>query len=131
MMRRTFWRVAALLGWYSAQPWASLTAWAQTVILAPTKKLIPAGPGQKPFDVTRHTIPLGEIRDGGPARDGIPALVDSKSVAAGQAGPLLRDSDRVLGVFLNGQAKAYPVRILNWHELVNDTVGGRAVLVSW
>ncbi|MBI1984016.1 MAG: DUF3179 domain-containing protein, partial [Acidobacteria bacterium] len=34
-------------------------------------------------------------------------------------------------VFLNGEAKAYPVRILTWHELVNDRVGGRAILVSW
>ncbi len=109
----------------------SPTALAQTVITEPKTKLVPAGPGQKPFDVTRHTIPLSEIRGGGPARDGVPALVHANFIAADQVGRLLKKSDRVLGVFLNGEAKAYPVRILNWHELVNDSVGGRPVLVSW
>jgi hypothetical protein len=43
----------------------------------------------------------------------------------------LKPSERVLGVALNGEAKAYPLRILNWHELVNDSVGERPVLVTW
>ncbi len=106
-------------------------ALAQTVITEPKTKLVPAGSGQKQLDVTRHTIPLSEIRGGGPQRDGIPALVHPGFITADQVGRLLKKSDRVLGVFLNGEAKAYPVRILNWHELVNDSVGGRPVLVSW
>ncbi len=94
-------------------------------------RLLPAGPGKKPFDVTRHTVPLQEIQTGGPARDAIPALVSSKFLTASQADRMLQSSERVLGVFLHGEAKAYPVRILNWHELVNDSVGGRPILVSW
>jgi len=43
----------------------------------------------------------------------------------------LDDRDDVLGVTLGGIAKAYPVRILSWHELVNDDFGGEPVLVSW
>lgn len=103
----------------------------QPVIVEPKPKLVPAGRGQKPFDVTRHVIPLAQIEAGGPPRDGIPALVRPHFLAADEVKKLLRDSDRVLGVHLNGEARAYPVRILNWHELVNDFVGGRPILVSW
>ena len=111
--------------------WGIDYASGQTVITESKPRLLPAGPGRKPFDVTRHTITLSEITDGGPPRDGIPALDNPKFIFAQNVGRLLKDSQRVLGVFLNGEAKAYPVRILNWHELVNDTAGGRAILVSW
>ncbi len=93
-------------------------------------KLISNGAGQKPFDVTQHTIPLSEIQRSVP-KDAIPALVHPKFVAAGEVGKLLNDKDRVLGVLLNREAKAYPIRILNWHELVNDEAGGQPTLVSW
>jgi hypothetical protein len=43
----------------------------------------------------------------------------------------MRDDEQVLGVFLNGVARAYPIRILSWHELVNDRFGNLPVLVSW
>jgi|SRR5579884_463087 hypothetical protein len=92
---------------------------------------LPAGRGQTPWDVTRHTIPLGEIQAGGPPRDGIPALNFPAFVPAEAADRLLRPSDFVLGIAMDGQAKAYPVRILNWHELVNDDIAGHPVLVSW
>ncbi len=108
-----------------------LSAGTETVTTEPHRKFIPAGRGQRPVDVTRHTIPLKEIQPGGPAPDEIPALVRPRFVAAEQGDRLLKGYDRVLGVFFNGEAKAYPVRILNWHELVNDTLGGRPVLVAW
>jgi Protein of unknown function (DUF3179) len=92
---------------------------------------IPAGPGQKPFNVTRHLIPLTDIQSGGPPKDGIPALVNPAFISAAQADHELRPSDILLGVEFGGVAKAYPVRILNWHEVVNDEVGNQAVLVSW
>ena len=103
----------------------------QAVTTEPKQVLLPAGLTRKPFDVTRHVVPLSEIREGGPARDRIPALVYPTFLAAHKAAGILKDSDRVLGVFWNGVAKAYPVRILNWHELVNDELGGRPILVSW
>jgi hypothetical protein len=94
-------------------------------------KYISAGRGQAPFNVTRHLIPLGEIRSGGPPKDGIPALTDPAFVSASEANRLLRPSDFVLGVDFEGVAKAYPIRILNWHEIVNDELGRQPVLVSW
>ena len=87
-------------------------------------------PGGFSFDVTRHTVPLDEIRGGGPPKDGIPALVDPAFVSPANAREL-HPQDQVLGVHLAGYSKAYPVRILNWHELVNDQIGGRPILVTW
>lgn len=93
-------------------------------------KFISNGPGQKPFNVTRHTVPVSEIQRSVP-KDAIPALVEPQFVRSSEIGNLLAPKDRVLGVYLNGEAKAYPIRILNWHELVNDEVGGQPILVSW
>jgi|SRR5579875_1717243 len=103
----------------------------QKVTIERTPKFIFAGPHQKPFNATRHLIPLNQIRIGTLSKDDIPALDHPAFITAAQANALLKDSDRILGVFLNGQAKAYPVRILNWHEAVNDSIGGRPILVSW
>lgn len=111
--------------------WSTDNLSGQTVITESKPRLLPAGPGRKPFDATRHTVSLSEITDGGPPRDGIPALDNPKFISAQSVDRVLKGSDRVLGVLINGEAKAYPVRILNWHELVNDTAGGRAILVSW
>jgi hypothetical protein len=82
------------------------------------------------WDYSRHSIPVEEILSGGPPRDGIPALLDPKFVPAGEAG-FLKPNDRVLGFVHGDEARAYPIRILSWHELVNDRVGGVPVLASW
>lgn len=82
------------------------------------------------WDFSRHAIPLEAITGGGPSRDGIPALTSPKYLPASRAG-FLREEEQVLGVFINGVARAYPTRILSWHELVNDRFGGLPVLVSW
>lgn len=103
----------------------------QKIIVERKPKFLTAGPGLRPYDVTRHLIPLNQIQSGGPSRDQIPALFYPAFISSAAGGRLLKKSERVLGVFWNGQAKAYPVRILNWHELVNDTIGGRPILVSW
>jgi hypothetical protein len=102
---------------------------AQQVVIEPHPRYIPSE-GRQPFDVTRHSVPLEEIR-ASVARDAIPALTRPEFLSADQADRLLKRSERVLGVALNGEAKAYPLRILNWHELVNDSLGGQPVLVSW
>lgn len=96
-----------------------------------TPKYIAAQKGTKPLDVTRHVIPLPDIVQGGPPRDGIPALTRPAFVSVTEADRFLNASDVVLGVQFDGNAKAYPVRILNWHEVVNDDVGSQPVLVTW
>ncbi len=71
-------------------------------------------------------IRLDEIRWGGVVRDGIPPLKDPKTLSAGEA-TYLSNEDIVFGVHFNGQSRAYPKRILAWHEMVKDHVGGQSI----
>ena len=82
------------------------------------------------FDLTRHSVPLDQLVDGGPGKDGIPAILTPTFISATGA-TFLRDEDRVLGLTAGTEAKAYPVKILNWHEIVNDTIGGKAIVVTY
>ena len=71
-------------------------------------------------------IRLDEIRWGGVRRDGIPPLKNPKMLEAADAN-YLSDSDVVFGIDLNGDARCYPKRILAWHEMFKDTIGGESV----
>ena len=86
------------------------------------------------FDYSKHSIDTDEILSGGPPKDGIPSISDPKFIAASEA-TFLKDSDKVMGVVIsNGKgdvAKAYPIKILNWHEAVNDEQGPLKFLVTW
>jgi hypothetical protein len=82
------------------------------------------------LDLSNLSVPADEILSGGPPKDGIPALTDPEAVPAAEAS-FLQPSDRVLGVPLGGHSRAYPIRILNWHEVVNDRVGGSAIVVTY
>ena len=82
------------------------------------------------FDVTDPLVPVEDILHGGPGRDGIPAIDKPAFVAAEQAG-FLSSTDRVLGLYFAGEPRAYPIRIMNWHEIVNDRVDGAAILVTF
>lgn len=83
------------------------------------------------FDTTRHSIPLDEIRPGGPPKNGIPSIDRPRFLSAKDAPAEIKPGDRVLGLTLNGEARAYPIAILNWHEIVNDTLGGQAVVITY
>lgn len=82
------------------------------------------------FDLDNASIPADEIHHGGPPKDGIPAIDDPRFVEADAAGFLAPD-DRVMGMRHNGVAKAYPIKILNYHEVVNDEFNGEGVVVSF
>jgi hypothetical protein len=82
------------------------------------------------WDYSRRSIDIDKIQSGGPPRDGIPALFEPKTLPAKWV-DFLDEDDQVLGVVHNGIARAYPTRILSWHELVNDDFGGDPLLVSW
>ena len=71
-----------------------------------------------------------QIRSGGPPPDGIPAIDHPRFERAGQVG-WLRPNEPVLAAEVNGEARAYPVQILIWHEIVNDTVGGIPVAITY
>ena len=72
----------------------------------------------------KSIIRLDEIRWGGVRRDGIPPLKNPAMITAAEAG-WLQDSDVVFGVAINGDVRAYPKRILAWHEMFKDRIGGR------
>lgn len=88
--------------------------------------------GPSPFQDVLSSCDLfsDKIFDGGPGRDGIPALTNPAFTTAGAA-THLTESDRVLGVVIDGAARAYPFIVMWWHEMVNDTLGGTPVLVSY
>ncbi|RME33615.1 MAG: DUF3179 domain-containing protein [Gammaproteobacteria bacterium] len=92
--------------------------------------LIRAQEAMNGFDLTGSLVPAGAIEAGGPPRDGIPAL-DHPSMLPVSRASWLHPDDRVLGVTLGGDSRAYPVRILNWHEVVNDTVHGVPLLITY
>lgn len=83
----------------------------------------------KGFDLSNSSIPIGEIKDGGPPKDGIPSIDKPKFVNSKKA--ILADDDRVLGVKENGIAKAYPIKIMNYHEIVNDHFEDQPVVVTY
>ncbi len=82
------------------------------------------------FDLTDTLVPVDEIHWGGVQRDGIPSINQPKFVAASDA-KFLGKKDRVLGVYRNGIAKAYPIRILDRHEVVNDKFADEGVVVTY
>ena len=75
-------------------------------------------------------IRLEEITWGGVIVDGIPSLDDPQLISAAEAG-YLRPSDLVFGVEINGDARAYPLRIMGWHEMFNDVIGGEPVALAY
>ena len=75
-------------------------------------------------------VDLGQIFSGGPPPDGIPPLEDPAFEQAGDV-DWLPEVEPVLALEINGDARAYPLRIMTWHELVNGTVGGVPVTVSY
>jgi hypothetical protein len=78
----------------------------------------------------KHLVPLDKIRSGGPPKDGIPSIDDPKFAKAEDAA-FMSDDDIVIGLEINGDARAYPLFILVWHEIVNDKVGNTPVAVTY
>ena len=82
------------------------------------------------FTLDNAIVPKEEILAGGPPKDGIPALLEPKFVSAENA-DFLDPEDQVIGLLLQGQPKAYPIKILNWHEVVNDDAGDTSIAVTF
>lgn len=82
------------------------------------------------FDLSNVSIDKTEILSGGPGRDGIPSIDDPKFISI-EAVDFLRDEDMVIGLVRGDIARAYPLRILVWHEIVNDIIENDAVAVTY
>lgn len=81
-------------------------------------------------DFTRAVVPLDEITPGGPPKDGIPSI-DRPAVTPVAEVTGLADREPVHVLEIDGRVRAYPLRILIWHEIVNDLLGGHAVAVTY
>ncbi len=82
------------------------------------------------FDLTVSLIDSNKIFAGGPPKDGIPAINTPKFIDPEKAS-YLQGSDRILGVEINGVSRAYPIAILNWHEIVNDQIDNTYFAVTY
>jgi len=82
------------------------------------------------FDLINTSVPRELIMSGGPAKDGIPSLDNPKFTFASNA-TFLHDTDRVLAIQFQGITKAYPIKIMNYHEVVNDNFNGHAVAITF
>lgn len=82
------------------------------------------------FRLDDALVPREEILAGGPPKDGIPAILQPKFVHPPEV-VFLSPDDLVIAVEVEGEAKAYPIKILNWHEVVNDIVGRIPVVVTF
>jgi hypothetical protein len=81
-------------------------------------------------DFSKASVPLDEIVSGGPEKDGIPAI-DKPEFTAIRGNHGLSPREPVISVHIDREARAYPLRILIWHEIVNDTVDGTPIAVTF
>lgn len=99
----------------------------------PTPEERPPAGAERAFstDFSKHSVPYSEILSGGPPKDGIPAIDEPRFVSVAEADAWLKPQEPVILFQLNGDARAYPIQILIWHEIVNDVVGGVPVTVTF
>ena len=81
-------------------------------------------------DFTKYSVSFDDIFSGGPPKDGIPSIDDPKFVTVAEIEDLA-DTEPVVGLAIGDDIRAYPLRILMWHEIVNDEVGGVPVSVTF
>jgi hypothetical protein len=117
--------------------------WAQRLLDQPARVGDGRNVASYGFDLSTCLLPRDQIVAAGFSKDGLHAPTNPPMFTVTQAqefgaelrrthqGKFLVDSDRVIGVVVDGVARAYPLRILNWHEVVNDTVGGRPICVTY
>jgi hypothetical protein len=113
-----------------AAPTASVTP--ETEAAQPTPDRPPAS-AEREFrtDFSRHTVPYSEILSGGVPKDGIPSIDHPRFVSITEADGWLQPVEPVVFVEVGDAARAYPIQILMWHEIVNDELGGLPLLVTF
>lgn len=131
-LRGAAWIVLAVTAFFVAVGFVQIRAALRVAAMRPPRE-------RAPFDLTNLAVDPGVVVPGGLPRDGLaplytpplltPARVDSLNRAI--RGKYLTPDDRVIGVVVRGQARAYPVRVLDWHEVALDTLGGVPLAVCW
>ena len=82
-------------------------------------------------DGVKHSVPLEEILSGGPPKDGIPSIDNPKFISSKEADAWLTDEEPGIAFSQGNTHRFYPYQIIVWHEIVNDTIEGQRVLVTY
>lgn len=82
-------------------------------------------------DGYKHSVPLNEIKGGGPPQDGIPPIDNPKFITVAEADDFLTDEEPGIAYAQAGIDRFYPFQILVWHEIVNDTFEGQRALITY
>ena len=112
-----------------------VTAW---TVIAPLSSRPTVEISEQDFVLDRATVPH-DLVVRAMAKDGVRVLSDPATMTPTEVdrrneedrGKLLVSDDRVIGVFFGGEARAYPLRLMRWHEVVNDVVGGEPVAITY
>lgn len=116
-------------------PMSTAAATPTTVSAEAASSALPAGPSalDEPGsgEFPEPLVPLDEIISGGPPPDGIPPIEDPVFLDVADNLEILDPVESIVALEINGDARAYPIRVMIWHEIVNDTVGGEAVSVTY
>lgn len=83
------------------------------------------------FDLRNSSVPAEEIQEGGVPVDGVPAINQPSWVSREEADDFLDPEDEVVGLVIGRTIRAYPFRILNWHQVVNDSAEGKSFVVTY
>jgi hypothetical protein len=125
-------------GWWVALAAAVVTLVVGAVLVAPLFDRTPGSSQGPDFDLSDTAVPSNLIVRA-MNRDGVRALAAPMMIDADEVdrfnreerGKMLVPNDRVIGIEISGDARAYPMRLMRWHEVVNDVVGGEAIAVTY
>lgn len=82
------------------------------------------------FELNNVEIPLTAVFQAGPGKEGVPSIENPQFLSSANTS-YLADQDLVIGVYVNGIAKAYPVKVMNYHEIINDQFGKEHIAVTY
>ena len=114
----------AFAGWYARDNWMHIRRLWDPLYGDPLHEAF------RRYPLAEATVPEELISVGNVNKDGIPALVNPPMLAATDAAQM-RPDDRVIGVSIGGLPRAYPLKILEWHEVVNDDLAGVPIAVTY
>jgi len=117
-------RLAAWLA-FAAAAGATIAGGAQAQVPSSWERAFPK------TDFSKRAVDVDSILSGGVPKDGIPSIDEPAFEPAAGRQDWLAPTEPVIGLEINGDARAYPLRILTWHEIVNDVVGGKPVAVTY
>lgn len=91
----------------------------------------PGGATEFSTDFSIHSVPYEEILSGGPPKDGIPAIDNPHFISVEEADDWLKSLEPVIQIQVGDEARAYPIQVLIWHEIVNDQIGALPIVVTF